>query len=256
MKILIVLMLFFFCHSFVFSDITGYSGKKQIQIESENFIIRHGHDWSQTTENQRYKMILTEEQDPFLEDNDFAYIECINKKTHAIVFHIPSTALTHLFISHDEKYIVGISNIMLYNPYQLIIMKINGEIIKKRHIASSEAKMNENEFENLKNNFPDAIKFLSNRKRIFYHDSFYYIDFLSINMPHFLGTAFDVLIGYMQENHLSNNFFSTVTNWIFWFNEENQKLVFNNNYKGELYSISILDPKNEYIEILIDENNI
>jgi hypothetical protein len=250
------LIIFIYISIPMFADRIGYNEKIKIEIESKNYRIIHVHDWSPLTENARHEMMISEEQDPLNERNNFAYLECINKNTGKIVFHISSSAFTRLFISNDEKYIAGISSIMLDNPYQLIIVTIDGNIVKKRHIASEEARMGHNDFTNFKNEFRNEFRLLQSKERIFYIDSYYYIDFLSMNMPVLLGNdAFRFLIKYASNNHLSNYFSETVTNFVYWFSESSPNLLVN--YKNnELYSISILDPKNRRIEIPIIENSM
>jgi hypothetical protein len=244
-------VLLLFCTSYIFPDSVGYSGKINIRIESKNYYITHFHDWSKETKDERYKMISKENQNIF-ENNNYAYIEVYNKNTNEKIVRVPSPALTHLFISEDEQYILGISKIKVWNPYQLIIINIKGEIIKIRHIAPGEAKMNENEFIHFNKNFSEAFQYLQSNKRIYKINSYYFIDFF--NMPVFLGDeAFRFLLKYETANHLSNNISSSVTNWIHWFNENNPNARFN--YRdNELYSITILDQKNMLLEILIHEN--
>jgi len=252
MKLFFVSLLLF-CTNFVFPDSVAYSGKINIRIESKNYYVTHFHNWSKETEDERYRMITKENQNIF-ENNNYAYIEIFKKETNEKIVRVPSPALTNLFISDDERYIAGISKIMIDNPYQLIVIRIDGEVIKIRHIAPIEAKMNENDFNNFKNNFPGAFQYLQSKKRIYKIASYYFIDSYSMGMPVFLGNeAFSYLLKYRTANHLSNNISSSVTNWIFWFNEKNPNVRFN--YRNnELYSINLLDPENVMIEILIHEN--
>jgi hypothetical protein len=255
-RILIGFIVFLYISFPAFPDLGAYSQKIHIEIESENYRIIHVHDWSLSTHNERKMMMSTIEQNPFDDNNNFAYIECINKNNGEKIFHIPSPALTHLFISDDEKYILGISRIMLDNPYQLIVITITGELLKKRHISSSEAIMEDSNFNDFKNKFPNGFHLLQSKGRIYYIEPYYFIDFLSMNMPVFLGDeAFHFLLDYIGKNHLSNNFSSSVTNWILWFSETDPNISFNY-INNELYSIGILDPKKIYIEILINEHNI
>jgi hypothetical protein len=254
-RILVGIILFLHFSPPIFSDRAAYSEKIHIEIESENYLIIHEHDWSFSTHNERKMMMSTIDQNLF-DNNDFAYIECINKKNGEIIFHIPSSALTHLFISDDEKYILGISNIMLDNPYQLLVITITGELLKKRHITSNESMMEDRDFNIFKNKFLNTFHLLQSKERIYYNDPYYFIDFFGINMPTSLGEeAFVFLLEYLGKNHLSKNFSQSVSNWVFWFNETDPDISFN--YKNdELYSIGILDPRNENIEILIIEENI
>ena len=243
-------ILFIICSNFVFADRGSYSEIKEISIESRNYYIMHFHNWSDESREERFKMITSENQNIFDENNNYAYVRVVDKNTNEIILNIPSPALTHLSISEDEQYILGISNIMLWNPYQLIIININGEIIKKRHITPLEAKMNENEFNIFRNNFPNAFLNLQINKRIYYVDRYYFIDFFNLTL---MSEAFSYLLNYNTNNNLSNNISSSVTNWIFWFNEQNPNINFN--YRNdELFSINITDPKNNVIEIMINEN--
>ena len=154
------LIILIICPFYAFSDEFAYSEKMHMQIESENYIVIHAHDWSDFTLNERTEMFFSEKQDPFDDKNNYGYIECINKKDNQIIFHIPSPALTQLFISPDEKYIAGISNIMLYNPYQLVVLDINGDIIKRRHISSEEVKLNNSDFIYFRNKFSKLFQIL------------------------------------------------------------------------------------------------
>jgi hypothetical protein len=246
-------LLFILCAGLAFPDRASYSGIKQIKIESENFYIVHYHNWSEETRYERYAMITSENQN-ISYNNNYAYIEIISKKTNERIIRVPTSALTHLYISKNEQYIVGISNIMIYNPYQLIIMNINGEILKKRHIATVEARMNENDFNNFKYKFSDAFKYLQLNKRIYNINTYYYIDFFGLGFPSSLEEeAFNFLLKHTTANHLSENISSSVTNWIFWFNEKNPNVSFN--YKeNKLFSINLLDRKNIIMEILVNEN--
>jgi hypothetical protein len=251
---LVMGFLLIFCVNSVYPDRAAYSEKIRIRTESKNYLIEHFHDWSLETIHERSQMIVSEDQNPFDKNNNYAFIEAFSKETGKKVFHMPTPALTRLYISEDENYIVGISDIKTFNPYQLIIITMDGEIIKKRHISPQEAKMNKDDFDIFKNNFPQAFQFLQSHGRIYYIYPYYYIDFLSMNMPTFLGKdAFHVLLKYSSFNHLSNNFSSSVTNWVYWFNKENQNIQFNYR-ENKLFSISILDPNNLMIEISIDEN--
>jgi hypothetical protein len=152
-RIIIGFIIFLYISFPVFPDEIAYSQEIRMEIESENYRIIHVHDWSLSTLDERKMMMSTIDQNPF-DNNNFAYIECINKENGEVIFHISSPALTHLFISGDEKYISGISKIMLDNPYQLIVITIAGEVLKKRHISSSEAMMDDSDFNIFKTKQP------------------------------------------------------------------------------------------------------
>jgi hypothetical protein len=246
-------LLFFLCAGFGFSDVTAYSDIREIRIESENYYIIHYHNWSEETRHERYIMVTSQNQDIF-HNNNYAYIEIISKKINEKIIRVPSPALTHLYISEDEQYIIGISNIMIDNPYQLVILNIDGEILKKRHIAQIEARMNENDFNSFRRNFSNAFQYLQLNERIYNINSYYYIDFVGLNLSAFFGNEIlNFLLKYRTVNHLSENIWSSVTNWIFWFNENNPNVSFN--YRdNKLFSINIFDQENVLMEIFIDES--
>ncbi len=233
----------------LFADMIGYSSTLTLKIKSKNFIIVHYHDWTVKTNDTRFKMITTD-QNPFTKDNNYAFIECINRKTGKVIFKKPCPALTKIEISNDERYIIGISKIMLWNPYQLVVYSTNGNLIKARHIESEEAKLTLKECTEFKKRFNNQYQYLDSVNSIYNGSNFVYIDFM--NMPEKLGKAWDFLLNHSCNNHLSDNFSESVTNWIFWFDEKNPGIHINYK-KNNLHSISLLDPKQKRIEIKIKE---
>lgn len=233
----------------LFADIIGYSSTLRLKIRSKNFIIVHYHDWTDKTKDARFKMITTD-QNPFTKDNDYAFIECTNRKTGKVVFKKPCPALTKIEISNDERYITGISKVMLWNPYQLVVYSTNGDLIKARHIESEEAKLTPKEYAVFKKKFNSQHLFLKSVNRIYKGNNLVYVDFM--DMPAKLGEAWNFLLKYSSSNYLSDNFSESVTNWVFWFYERNPGIRFNYT-KNNLYSISLLDPKQKRIEIKIKE---
>jgi hypothetical protein len=229
----IIIICFFASSHFAFSDSIGYGNTVNIAVESENYRIEHYHNWS----------------------INYAYIECINKNTNVAVFRISSPALTNIFISYDEKYIVGLSNIKIRNPYQLVVLTTEGEYIKKRHISTREAKLNQNELIGFSERFSEQYLYLESMNRIYNIGTYYYIDYLDCQQ--FIGEeAWHYLYSYIMNNHLSNNFSESVTNYVYWFNESNIGLdfIYENN---ELLGISLLDNRrvlyNKRIIITINE---
>ncbi len=234
------------------ADPIAYSDSLRLEIESENYIVIHFHDWTEQTRDARFEMISTN-QDPFTNKNNYAYLAVIDKSTCDTVFKKPTPALTNIQISKDEKYVVGISNIMVWNPFQLVVFNIDGKLVKSRHFSSEEAKLAQSDFEYFKKNFRKQYKLLSNRNRIYSYDGFYYIDFLSANMPKYLGdSTWSYLFEHIALNHLTRNIRESTTNWVDWFNKASPTIKFN--YSNEsLNSLTIMDPKCETVQIKIRE---
>ncbi|MDD2305404.1 MAG: hypothetical protein PHP53_11955 [Prolixibacteraceae bacterium] len=248
---ILILIIFLTTANKIFADAISYALSPTIRVESKKYIVTHFHDWSRSTNEARFKMISTD-QNPFTSDNNYAYIECKEKSTGKVIFKKPCSALSRIEISKDEKYIIGISKIMLWNPYQMVIYSTNGELIKKRHIASQEAKLTKDKMEEFKRKYPKQYTFLYSQGRIYIYNTFFYIDFASMSMPEKLGKAWGYLFDFITNNHLSNSFSESVTNWVFWFYEANPDIIFNYSESG-LTSISLLDPKQKRIEIKINE---
>jgi hypothetical protein len=79
--------------------------------------------------------MITTTKHPFAADNDYSYLRLRDKATGAELFRRPVPALTHIWISPDSKYVVGISNVMLWNPYQLVVFSGSGDRLLERNIS-------------------------------------------------------------------------------------------------------------------------
>jgi hypothetical protein len=112
------------------ADKIGYNEIVDFGIESKNYIIRHYHNWSDSTSEQRWKM-MSSGKNPFTGKNNYSFVECTDKRTGQVTFRVPMPAFTIIEIDSSEKYIVCISKIKLMNPYQFVLLNIKGEILKK-----------------------------------------------------------------------------------------------------------------------------
>jgi hypothetical protein len=233
------------------ADSVSYSDSLKIQIETENLIVIHFHDWSNNSREARYKMISTH-QDPFTTENDYSYIECINKKTGQRLFKKPCPALTIIQVSPDEKYILGISNIKLWNPFQLVVFDLFGNLIKKRHIEREEAKLNAREITEFKIKFPNQYRILDSLEVIHECKKHFYIDYAQMGMHEKIDEAWKYLYDFLSPNHLSDCFGGSVTNWVDWYFKDTSGIRFIYN-DSKLFSISLLDLCKKRFEIRINE---
>lgn len=124
MRLGVVTTLFLAC-SFLFADMVGYSKVSDIRIESDRLVAEHHHDWSRATEPARFKMITTS-KDPFTAENTYSYLRVVDKGTGKERFRAPVPALTLLWISPDSRFVVGLSSVKLWNPYQLVVFDASG----------------------------------------------------------------------------------------------------------------------------------
>ena len=234
MKIIFFLVFYILLTNYSFSDEWDFSDcvPEQIIVESENYKVIHNYNFN-----------------PY---NEFAYIECISKNTNEILFYIDSSYLTNIFISDDEEYIIGITSWYLNNPYQLIILTINGEILYTRLISNVEYKLNHDELLKFIEYFPEQYRLLESMGKITYIEPFYYIDyfFLYRDGDLFQYRTETYLSKYRIDNRLSNNILGTDTLHIIWFNHNmDLQYIYENN---KLNGISLLDPGNKRIFIYIN----
>ena len=120
--------------SFALADRIGYGGVVDLSAETDTVRAEHHHNWSSATHDARWKMISTT-QDPFTADNNYAYLQLREKATGAVLFRRPCPALSHIWISPDSKYVVGLSNIKVWNPYQLVVYNKYGDLLLKRDMV-------------------------------------------------------------------------------------------------------------------------
>jgi hypothetical protein len=227
-------------------DRVGYAEVKNLEISNDRLIVRHHHDWSDSTRARRYEMI-SGHQDPFRLDNNYAYLECIDRSTSAVRFKIPTPALTYLWISPDSRYIVGLSKIQLWNPYQLVVFDSTGNLLFKEHITPEGACFAKAELEYFANKYPGLRAMLAERA-IYYRDSVY-IDFEFMGAPDLCGdSAWRTLYERECPSPYSGNFSETVTNWVYWYDETNPGIECVE-ARGKITAVSLRDNAGKRISI-------
>jgi hypothetical protein len=116
------------------ADRIGYDKVVDLSAETDTLRAQHHHDWSSATHAARWKMISTTEN-PFTADNDYSSLRLYDKTTGIELFRRPAPALTYIWISPDSEYIVGVSNVMLWNPYQLVVFNRAGDRLLERNMV-------------------------------------------------------------------------------------------------------------------------
>jgi hypothetical protein len=117
------------------ADRSGYNKVVDLSTESSTIRVEHHHDWRVATTDSRWQMTVSDPAYPFLAENHDAYLRVLDKATGAELFKRPGPALSYLWISPDSKYIVGLSNIMLRNPYQLVVYNRAGDRLLEKNMV-------------------------------------------------------------------------------------------------------------------------
>lgn len=232
------------------ADHVGYGRTLALQSRQGNTVCTHWHDWSQRTNESRYRMI-SNGQDPFRPDNDYAHVSCVNQKDGTTLFRAPSPALTKILISSDEKYLIGLSAVKVWNPYQFVVYRMDGKLMSAVHVSSHEACLEQEAFQQIaKECTPQQIAKLTQRsftdgKRVF-------VDYMYLDSPREMGhRLFATLDAKRCPSHLSPNIRETTTNWVYWYNEADPGLAVEYNDRGELATVMVNDPLGQRIAISI-----
>ena len=99
------------------ADAISYRGIVDVNASAGGVTCRHHHDWSRD-DKARFDMI-TGKAELFSPANTYAWISC--SKGDVQLFSSPAPALTKLVMSDDGRFVVGVTNIKLWNPVQIAI---------------------------------------------------------------------------------------------------------------------------------------
>jgi hypothetical protein len=118
------------------ADAVSYSSVFGCSAESSQLLANHHHDWSESTHDARWKMISTD-RGVFTTQNTYSSLRVSDLRDGKQLFSVPVPALTHLWISQDSHFIVGISNIKLWNPIQVVVFNSRGNRLLAQQVQSS-----------------------------------------------------------------------------------------------------------------------
>ncbi len=96
-----------------------------ISAETNELRAEHIHDWSNVTRTR----------DPFSAYNNSSYLQLSEKLKGTVLFRKPVPALSYIWISPNSKFVVGLSNVKLWNPYQIVVYSESGECLFKQDLV-------------------------------------------------------------------------------------------------------------------------
>ncbi|RBP36651.1 hypothetical protein DES53_11690 [Roseimicrobium gellanilyticum] len=201
------------------ADFAAYSGIHEVTARKGTLTFRHVHNWN-SPKLQPLFADLNHHETFFSPANDFAHVEV--RDGNRVLFRSPSPGLTHLWISPDGQFFVGLSTIMLYNPYQLVVWQRDGTVLYRQHISHEVARLTPEQQRSFAKKFPKAEKFLS--ARYFTYGNGVYLDYSILGVPNEIGTrAWDYLTPFRVSHPYSDDFSESVTNYVGWFHEKSPR---------------------------------
>lgn len=199
------------------ADGVGYGGRHEFATDGWNGSIRHVHNWS-NKKNKELFFDFKNHDKFFTTANDFSYVEFIDRRGK-VQFHFPSPAYSKLWSYKDTLY-VGLSDIKLYNPYQIVVWASKGEIIYKAHLSSKVAKFTTKTLKSFKTMFPEADEYL--KENYFIHQGITYCDFTYLGMPNEIGKDAWNFLSKLSTTHPYVQSSESVTNWIWWYDDKKE----------------------------------
>ncbi|MES2661494.1 MAG: hypothetical protein V4689_22940 [Verrucomicrobiota bacterium] len=193
------------------ADSGPYSGHHEVLATNGSLTVRHTHDWNW----QKVDVLIPDSshnEKIFTSANDFASTEF--RDGSKVLFKSPSPALTHVWISPDGQFVVGLSDVMLRNPYQLVIWRKDGSLLHREHISAEVAKLTLEQRKDFALKFPDAEKLLTSR--YLSQRGVLYLDFSGVYNE--IGkAAWKFLDSHRSPHPYSDDFTESVTNSVYWF---------------------------------------
>lgn len=202
------------------ADGAAYSGYHEIAVSNQAGSFRHVHDRNPkkpARDLYGWSLNATEYSKFFSEENDFSFVEYIDV-TGKVRFRSPSPAFSKLWMSYDGRYLVGLSNIKLYNPYQLVVWSGDGTILHRQAISSAVTPMSPEDRNIFESNFPKIAKKLL--PRYFVHEGSIYLDIggtWGSRGDDEAGAAWKYLTERSQQHPYGVD--ETASNYVFWYPE-------------------------------------
>lgn len=227
------------------ADSIGYGRKSTVSITNDLYVVTHTHDWSSRKIKKLYFEFARHEKF-FTSANNFSKITVTDQVSRRKAFGSSCPALTYLWLSPDSRYLIGLSYVMLDNPYQLVIWDLQQKsVLWKEHISDHVAILTKDEFANFDSRFPKVKKHFPNW--IHFQADSVIVDGQVPSNPELVGEgAWDYLYKHWKPHPYSANFGETSSNFVFWYYKTPELQL---EEKDNELVVSLLDPKQERIFI-------
>ena len=199
------------------ADFVPYGEVVNLRAVERGLAVTHHHDWGQDTWDARQHATVTH-QDPFRADNTYAWIRLESAADGEEIAKLPSPALTWIGFANSGRYIVGLSDIKVHNAYQLVVWTRKGDLAGRRRITGEVACLDPSRYAQLLETYPDEFLWLE--EGVDELTEKVYVDFMRMTAPDRLGQLWDLLIEHRCRSPFLGRFGETVTNHVYWFDEE------------------------------------
>ncbi len=237
------------------AQVAIYSGINMAQCESEKYSVFHYHDFSDRRVDELFNDVRFGEDAIFKSNlNRYSFIEVKDKASGKIIFKNPCPALRQVFISPNQQYILGISNIKFHNFYQLVVYDLTGKVIYKKSLSKIRVKLSETELKEFARKYPTRLEKFISLGDVEFHEHNWYFPYKYSNEEED-SSYHEFLIKHFD---YGSNVFPKKVNgiaaFVNWYDEKNPNVQFIEK-EGKLTNILLND--NENIERNISlENDI
>lgn len=227
--------------SVLHADSTPYMAKKRVEFRRDHLVVVHEHDWGHAAVSAMWELYISRPQRDlyFTEKNQVSFLQLVNEETGKTLFRKPVPALTHVWISPDAKYVVGLSQIKLYNPWQFVVFDAAGNLLHCRYIGQM-AVLTKVEWDEFQRKYTNAGMALA--KLLQAHDGKVYIDVrLAGHREAMADDALAVLRAKMGPPPCCTYVGESVTNFVLWFLGTDPEIKVEKD-TPEALVMSLLDP--------------
>ena len=229
------------------ADRVAYSGARDMVAHGAKITVRHHHDWSRIPLKDDGWVLKYSAATPFGVDEETSNLTFYSSQG-ALVARIPSPPLTHLEVSADERYVIGLSDIKHLNSTQLVVFGPKGELLLRKRISARVYCFDRAGYRDLRRKHREAFSRLDSFSRLS-NDSYgwrdgdkVYLDIEGGIGEPYESALWDDLFPMMCDSPLSANFGESVTNWIHWYSatDPRPRVV---EREGRPFEVRLRDPK-------------
>jgi hypothetical protein len=226
------------------ADAIPYSKVSTLVANESSLICIHEHDYSKgLPEKPPVKINDYDSNMYYFEKLGHVYCQMKEKK----LFKVDSPPFSDIYVKN--KIFIGISNVKRGNNVQYMALSATGEILLRGHISEDEICLTQQEWQDFMISDKDAkvvIPYSTNVNGIIH------LDITSrFNRQLFWPNSSSKYInfGHRCSSHISPFFHGTVSNYIYWYDEQNPNPSVDYNSEKKTWQLRIKDPTGVYIYV-------